>query len=222
MRAPLDLEKDASPEIYGKECAGCRAALDFIHYRRDSSMRDGHAALCYDCEAEPKLSTGEHVARLEELNFNSEGTRAQRWAHQDELVNSEARVGRPMRHNDLFTVLHRLVPNLYVTPGRINGHLAVYQTAACPQPQWQDRDFRYLFYCPEGTLPEFSQYEFDEKLDIAKRESMRGWRTILLRLIRIGLLSEDVCNKVFGRPEGPSSTRWHRELWQYRNRMVAQ
>jgi hypothetical protein len=221
MRAPLDLEKDASSEIYGKECAGCHAALDFIHFRRDSSYRDGHTALCYDCEAEPKLSTGEHVARLEELNYNSEATKAQRWDHQDELLDSEARIGRPMKHSDFFAVLKRLVPNLYIVPGRIQGHLAVYQTAACPQPQWNNRDFRYLFYAEEGLMPEFSQYEVGER-DIVKRESKRGWRTVLLRLIKMGLLTEPICNKVFGAAEGHSSERYRRELWKYRNRMVAQ
>lgn len=219
-RASLDLAKDASPDIYGKECAGCKASLDWIHYRRDSSSRDGHAGLCYDCEAEPKLSTGEHVARLEELNYNSEATRKQRWDHQEELVNSEARIGRPMKHSDFFLIVQRLVPNLYITPGRIEGHLAVYQTAASPQSQWNNRDFRYLFYCPTGILPEFSQYEFGER-DIPIRESQRGWRTVLLRLIKMGLLREEICNQVFGAAEGHASERYRRELWKYRNRMNA-
>lgn len=221
QQVTLDPDKVKSSEVYGRQCYGCRTYLDWIHFRRDSSAKDGHAMLCSDCEAQPKLSTSEHVSRLEELNYGSEATKAQRWDHQDELLDAEARIGRPMRHSDFFLVLEKLVPNLYVVPGRIQGHLAVYQTAACSQKQWGDRDFRYLFYAEEGLMPEFSQYELGER-DIVKRESKRGWRTILLRLIKMGLLSEDVCNRVFGSADGYASERYRRELWKYRNRMVAQ
>lgn len=218
MRADLDLQKEASSEVYGKHCSGCRAALDFIHFRKDSSITDGHSHLCWDCEAQPALSTEENLSMLQEKNYNAEATKKQRWDHQEELIDPEARVGRPMRHSDFFLILQKLVPNLYITQGRIIGHLAVYQTAPCPQTQWNNRDFRYLFFSEEGTMPEFSQYQVDEERDIVIRESKRGWRTVLLRLVKLGLLDEETCGKVFGRPEGPSAQRYNRELYKHRNK----
>lgn len=218
MEKTLDLAKAASPDVFGRECAGCRCDLDWIHFRRDSSQRDGHAILCHDCESAPKLSTSEHTARLKERNFNLESVRKQRVEDQDEYKNDEARVGRAMNHQTFLSVLRTLVPSLYIIPGRIIGQLAIFQTAATPQSAWGDRDFKYLMYTDTGILPEFSQYEFDTIRDIRIREKRRGWRTVLLRLIKARLLDEKICNQVFGRPECQASTIWHKELWKHRNR----
>jgi len=221
METTLDLAKAASPEVFGRECAGCRCDLDWIHFRRDSSQRDGHAILCHDCESAPRLSTSEHTARLKERNFNLESVRKQRVEDQDEYKNDEARVGRAMNHQTFLSVLRTLVPSLYIVPGRIVGQLAIFQTAASPQSSWGGRDFKYLMYTDTGILPEFSQYEFDKVRDIRIREKRRGWRTILLRLIKANLLDEKTCNQVFGRPECQAATIWHKELWKHRNRAIA-
>lgn len=215
---PLDLNKGLSPEIFGKECASCHADLDWIYFRRDSSMRDGHSHQCFDCEAAPRLSTAEHTARLREKNLNSEALKKQRWADQEELKNDSSRIGRPLMSADFLNVVKKLVPNLYVTEGRIIGHLAIFRTYGQPQPRLEGRDFEYMFYCPTGLLPEHSMYEFDHVRNIPIRESQRGWRTVLLRLIKAGLLSESTCDKVFGKPEGPSANRWNRELYHQRNK----
>jgi hypothetical protein len=220
-RADLDLRKKLSPEIYGKQCQGCFADLDWIHYRKDASMRDGHSMLCFDCEASPQLSTSEHTARLRENNLNSEAVKRQRWEGQDELKDDRSRVGRPMRHTDFLSVVQKLVPNLYITDGRIQGHLAVFRTYPGPQSHLDGRDFCYLFFMETGVLNEFSSYQFDPITDVPIKESKRGWRTILLRLIKAGLLTEDTCNKVFGRPEGLPANRWHAELQKYRNNSIA-
>jgi hypothetical protein len=216
----LDLRKKTSPEIYGRECAGCKCDFDWIHYRKDSSQRDGYAPLCYSCENSPKLSTREHVSRVRERNFNAASS--QRARFQDDYKNDEARIGRQMHHSALIEVLRKLVPSLYITEGRIEGDLAVFLTYPCPQPELDGRDFRYLFYIPTGLLPEYSLWEFDKIKDIRIRESRRGWRTPLLRLIKTGLLTEEACNKVFGVPTGEASTVWHRELFEFRNQMLAE
>jgi hypothetical protein len=217
-RCPLDLAKATSSHIYGKRCAGCSADLDFVHFRRDSSSRDGFSALCGDCEAEPILSTVEHTSRLAEGNRNSEAVKRQRWEHQEELKCEEARIGRRMFAKDFLGVVRRLVPALYVTPGNIQGHLSIFQTAPCKQSAWGDQDFKYMFYCPDGIMPEYSLYEFDTVRDVPIREHERGWRTVLLRLIKAGLLREETVDKVFGKAEGLASYRYRRLLNEHRNR----
>jgi len=123
-----------------------------------------------------------------------------------------------MHHSDFLNVVKRLVPDLYIVPGNLPGDLAVFRTYPGPQTRLEGRDFEYLFYCPTGLLPEYSQYEFDTVRDVAIKEKRRGWRTVLLRLILNGLLSEDTCNKVFGPAKGPASSVWHRRLWASRNK----
>jgi hypothetical protein len=213
----LDREIVESKELLGKECVTCGKILAYAFFRRDSSYRDGRRDRCQSCENAPRLSTAEHTARLKELNYSSHAVQKQRWENQEDYENTVARLGTPMHHSDLLYKIRRLVPNLYITEGRIIGDLAVFQTYPCPQPDLEGRDFRYLFYIPTGVLPEFSQYEFDER-DVPIRESKRGWRTVLLRLIKMGLLSEEACDREFGRAQGIASTVWYRQLYQFRNR----
>jgi hypothetical protein len=214
----LDLRKKNSPEIYGRECAGCHCDFDWIHYRKDSSQRDGYAVLCYSCENSPSMSTADHTARVREKNYNAAAS--QRARFQDDFRNDEARIGRQMYHGDFINVLKKLVPSLYITEGNIAGDLAVFRTYPCPQPDLDGRDFRYLFYIPTGLLAEYSLWEFDEIRNIRIKEKQRGWRTPLLRLIKSGLLDESVCNKVFGIPTGEAATVWNRELFEFRNKIM--
>jgi hypothetical protein len=167
------------------------------------------------------MSMAEHSARLGELNFNSEGTKRQRHEDQDEFHKEHERVGRRMHTSVLLLKLQKLVPSLHVKTGAIEGDLALYQTAETPQAKWDGKNYNYLGYVSYGNLCEYSQYEFDTKLDIVLRESTRGWRTVLLRFIKAGLLTEEQCDKEFGHPSGRASLVWYKKLWQYRNTRVA-
>lgn len=207
-----------SPEMLGKECIGCFRVLAYGFYKRDASYRDGHRDLCLSCEQAPRMSTDEHVHRLKEQNYNSEAVKKQRWEHQeeDELANDRSRIGHPMHHTELLDKLRRLIPDLFVIDGRFQGDLAAYRIYGQPQPRLEGRTFEYLFYIPTGILPEFSAYEFDAR-DVPIREKLRGWRTVLLRLIKARMVSEDDINRVFGRADGPAASRYNRELWKFRN-----
>lgn len=210
----LDQEIVESPNLLGKECVSCGRILAYAFFRRDSTYRDGRRDQCQSCESSPRLSTSEHTARLKELNYNSHATRRQRWQNQQDYENDEARVGRPMHHSELLRKIRKRIDCLYITDGRIIGDLAVFQIFPCAQPDLGGRDFKYLFYIPTGMLPEFSQYEFDDR-DIPIRESKRGWRTVLLRLIKLGLLSEERCDREFGSARGEASTVWYRQLYEF-------
>lgn len=206
-----------SPDLLGKECIGCLRVLPFNRFQRDASCRDGCRDLCDYCASVPRLSIDEHTSRLREMTNNSEAVKAQRMARQEEYKNDAARIGRMMHHSDLVTVLRQLIPSLYITDGNIVGDLAVFQTYGSPQPDLEGRTFRYLFYIPTGYLPEYSLYEFNDR-DTPTRESQRGWRTVLLRLIKSGLLTEETVNHVFGAATGPASTIYNSTLYDFRNR----
>lgn len=208
-----------SEEMLGKECCGCMRILPYIHFNRDSSYRDGRKDLCVTCESVPRLSTAEHTARLREQTNSSHGVGRQRLDHQEDYKDDSARVGRRLHHSDFLGVVKKLVPSLYVTDGNIQGELALFRTYPCGQPRLNGRDFEYLFYCPTGYLPEFSLYDFDDR-DIPIRERERGWRTVLLRLIKSGLLSEEIVDHVFGKAVGPGSNVYNRKLYEFRNRAL--
>lgn len=209
-----------SPEHLGIECNACFSIKRFNAFERDSSYRTGHKPTCLSCVTSPRMSMAEHSARLGELNFNSEGTKRQRHEDQEEFHKEHERVGRRMHTSVLLLKLQKLVPSLHVKTGNIEGDLALYQTAETPQAKWDGKNFSYLGFVSYANLPEYSQYEFDNKLDIVIRESNRGWRTILLRFIKAGLLTEEQCDREFGHPSGRASLVWYKKLWQYRNERV--
>jgi|SRR5581483_554704 len=215
----IDRAMVESPDTLGKECIGCYRIFPYQMFKPDSSYRDGRRDLCELCANSPRLSTEEHTHRLREMTFNSEAVKRQRWDHQDELRDDAARRGREMWHTDFLSAVQKLVPDLYITEGRIIGDLAIFRTYGQPQPHLEGRDFEYLMFCPTGLIPEFSIYEFDTVRDIPIREKQRGWRTVLLRLIKAGLLTETVAHKHFGEAVGPGSERYNRLLWEFRNRV---
>lgn len=213
----IDQQLAESDEVLGKECISCRRAFHYSHFRRDHSMKDGRALQCVYCEDSPVLSTAEHTHRLKEMNHNSRAVRSQRWQDQEDYKNDVARVGQPLHHSAFFAKLRTVIPSLYVTQGRIQGNLAVFQTYPCPQERLGGRDHEYLFYAEEGLMPEYSLYEFDTLRDVPVREKMRGWRTLLLRLIVTGRITEAQADKLFGPAVGAGGYIYRRKLHAHRN-----
>lgn len=216
--ASIDHDLMYSPELLGHECDSCRCIKLFREFRKDTSWSSGYSPRCLSCEGAPRLSLEEHVSRLESANFNSEAVKKQRHSDQEEFRQYEARVGTSMHCSDLLLKLHKLVPSLYVKQGGIEGDLALYLVAGEPQSKWDGKNYKYMGYVTFAMLPEYSLYEFDEKLDVMIRASERGWRDVLLRFIKDGLISEQTCDKVFGRPSSSGATvGWYKKLWNYRN-----
>jgi hypothetical protein len=172
------------------------------------------------------MSTEEHTQRLKEMNFNSEAVKAQRWGKNqlDWMIPDEVRSGNPKHHSYLLSGIRELLgtDKLFITEGSFLNDLAVYQISGCSRPDFNGprNDYKYLFYLPTGTLPEFSLMEFDDRA-IPVREYKRGWRNILVRLIKAQLISEDDVNYVFGRPpENIASQPYRRELQNIRNSRI--
>jgi len=204
-----------SPEILGIECCCCFRLLAFAFFRADHSNRTGRSTQCLECERAPRLSISEHTSWQREKNLKA--AQAQRWENQDEYRGDAARIGRPMHHNDFLGVLKKLAPDLYVTSGNIPGDLALFRVFRKPI---EGKNFRYLGYCPTGIMPEYSLYLFDEYRDVAIKEKKRGWRTVLLRLILADMVTEEVCDRVFGPATGQASSVYRRRLYAHRNRLV--
>ena len=67
----------------------------------------------------------------------------------------------------------------------------------------------------DGPLPEFSWLETD-KWNIATKEGERGWRTVLIRLIKGGFLKYSAVKTEFGEPLGVRGRLWHEQLREYK------
>lgn len=153
---------------------------------------------------------------LRERNNNSEALKKLRPDYIDSMRCDLARIGRVMDAEIFLEKLKELIPGLRWIPGTIAGDISVYLMDN--DPQYQPLGYRYLWYIPEGILPEFSLYEFDEVRDFPVKEKKRGWRTALLRVILADMISEQKANEVFGKPsENLASELWYRRLFAKRN-----
>lgn len=75
---------------------------------------------------------------------------------------------------------------------------------------------RYVTWIQIPAMIEYSVMRFDEH-GLATSEKYRGWRTVLLKLIQEGLLTERQANFIFGEPRGPAAARWGQILQGFRN-----
>ena len=217
----IDYEAGVDDEVRGKECASCYRLLTYNFFDRDSSYKDGHKPQCSWCLAQPRLSMSEHTARLSELNYNSEGTRRQRHALQDDFKEATARGGRSMDCSLFLQKLLHVYPQLYVKEGSITVDgvivdLALYATSGVNKPEWSNQSFRYLGYITLGVRPEYSEYEFDRR-DVMQKCTSIGWRSVLLRFVENNLLTEEQCLKEFGPPSGGVNSLWYKKLHNHRN-----
>ena len=211
----IDYEAGASDEILGAECQSCARLLRWKFFPRDSSRKTGHGPQCYKCLEAPRLSIEEHVSRLSEMNYNSEGTKRQR--HSEQETFHLDRSGQQMQAAEFLVKLRNICPSLYATQGGIAGDVALYVTGGVPKPEWNHRDFKYLGYLTFGLMPEYSEYEFDKQRDILLRATNMGWRSVLLRFIESKVLTEEQCDKEFGRPSGfIADVSWFKKLQQFR------
>jgi len=215
----VDYEAGASNDVKGQECVGCRRLLRWEFYDKDSSRSSGYDPMCPLCKASPKLSMAEHTARLREMNYNSEGTRRQR--HPDSEFFWDKRPGRPMECSAFLTKLKHVYPELHVTQGgvTVNGaivDLALYATSGVNKPEFGGRSFKYMGYVTLGVMPEYSEYEFNDR-DILQRCAQIGWRSVLLRFVENHILTEEQCEKEFGVPSGGVNSLWFKKLHNFRN-----
>jgi hypothetical protein len=158
----------------------------------------------------------EHVSRLKESTYNSEGVKRQRHQDQNEMRLYSARLGRAMLASDFLLKLQKMVPNIHIKEGGIAGDLALYLTEELPQGKWKGKNYKYMGWITFGLMPEYSLYEFNEKLDVMIRATDKGWRDVLLAFIKDKVITEEQCDKIFGKPLGRGANSWFKKLKDYR------
>lgn len=216
----LDYQAGVDDEIRGQECHSCFRLLKWNFFDRNPVYKNGYSPQCSWCKKQPVLSIAEHTARLREMNYSSEGTKRQR--HPDQESFHEDREGEVMSFSLFLQKLHHVYPNLYATPGAVtvNGvqvDISLFATSGSARSEWNNQTAKYMGYITVGTMPEYTEYEFDSR-DVLQRAIRIGWRDVLLRFIKNNILTEAQVNKEFGRPSGlANSTYWYKKLHQYRN-----
>lgn len=108
----------------------------------------------------------------------------------------DAQIGRPMMSNDIIRRLRKLNPNFIFE-----------RSIACPHVMgiyYPDKQSgkHHLFGFEAGISPEFSVRKKNDKGEFAGE--VRGWRTVLMRLIQNRYISGPKAEKAFGLPSRTS------------------
>lgn len=150
----------------------------------------------------------ENLARMREENIASAAK--YRFDEQDELAN--IRLGKVITCIDFLEKLNKIIPARYTGLAKHGLLKLVVETPSMTGAEWQ-------FVCgvQVGYNAEYSTFYFDEH-NLPTSEMYRGWRTVLLRLITGGYISETEAHKVFGEANGPEARRYKEQLYFYRNR----
>lgn len=127
--------------------------------------------------------------------------------HED-LKNAEARMGKQMAHNELIRRVVKLNPNVWAEDSRTHKNgIGFYTTDS-------EGNKKYLVAFEKGYLPEFS-YIIVDRADLPIKE-VRGWRTVLLRLLKQGVLTWKQIVDVFEDAYGYNAKRWQHYTRQHK------
>jgi len=144
------------------------------------------------------------------MNDSSAAVEAQRRPDELDYLERDS-VGRALDHTDFIRKLRSLLgQKLVVGDAFFLNEFSLYvEDATCVDTN----GVRYVGFIPTGRIQEFSSYSYD-KYGVATDETRRGYRGILMKLIINGYITEDQCNRVFGRTD---EKIWSKTLYNVRN-----
>jgi hypothetical protein len=124
-----------------------------------------------------------------------------------------------MHPHDFIRRLRKIAPNLIIEQGGYRNCVRVCIMALDDEPA--SDTFNELVkeplacgFCVDEPLPEFSSVVTDSG-GVASRE-VRGWRTVLLRLIHTGAVPYSAIKAEFGDPPGQRGRLWMQQLRERR------
>lgn len=131
-----------------------------------------------------------------------------------DLKNLHKRSGQWMHSSELIYRVQKLNPRIFVQQ-QINfpDQWGFYIDVLGKQ--------KYVSGFKKGWLREFSAIEVDDR-DLQLGNELRGWRTVLVRLASLGLLTWDQVVETFGDSEGANRHRWQNYTRLFRNDQVTQ
>lgn len=132
---------------------------------------------------------------------------------QDLLEETEMAKGYYLDHNELIRRLQRLNSQILIQQGGVANAVAV------RYPLMEDGELKqqYVTGFFLEPLPEYSSVTTDDK-GLPVRE-IRGWRSVLLALIRVGALTHSQCDVMFGPAAGQRSGLWYRSRQAQRHNL---
>lgn len=162
----------------------------------------------------------EELCRQKEMS--NEMVREYRFYRQeeDDLGDSIARKGQVLHCFEFLDKLNTVIPaylSAVIRKG-LSGLAVNKPKTQIISGQEVHTDWQYVCGVQVGYMHEYSTLYFDRH-GLPLNEKWRGWRTVELRLITGGFITEDQAHQAFGRPfENKISRRFLEQLYHFRNR----
>ena len=156
----------------------------------------------------------------QQKEMSNEMVKEYKFYRQDELKDSPERVGRILHCLKWLEMFEKVRPaylSADVRKGLVG--LAVYHPKDVVQDDGSIKrvDWHYVCGVQFGFMHEYSSMHFDEH-GLPLNEKWRGWRTVNLRLIQLGHMTEQQEVEIFGEASGVASRRHKEQLYCFRNR----
>jgi len=148
--------------------------------------------------------TQELTAEVHENNCNN--ARKFQFDRQNEVTDYVP--GRIMHRNEFLRLVRKIDKTFYYNDVSVLG-LRGLNRIHRGKPE-------YLGAIQDGQMIEWSQLRLDSH-NLPTKEKYRGWRSVLMNLIKRGCVTEDQVHAIFGKPTGKRANRWLRDLWILRN-----
>lgn len=131
---------------------------------------------------------------------------------QAELEKTTMECGTPMAYQNLIRLITRINPSIICEDGGYPNAIAVRIPGIQADGTYGKR---YVTGFQKEVLQEFSGMRTDERG--RPHREVRGWRTVVLALIRQHIISYKNAVDVFGEPNGSRAGRWQQLLRDNKN-----
>jgi hypothetical protein len=125
------------------------------------------------------------------------------------LENKDMAIGRALQPSEFIRIVQKINPKIIVEKGGYPDAVAV------RYPTWDEDEQKLVRKYVSGfmaneVLQEFSNITVDAK-GLPHRE-VRGWRSVLLALIKQGILTYPQVKAAFGEPTGQRNVLWNEQM----------
>src|SRR5712692_5835833 len=159
--------------------------------------------------------TVEQLAELRELNAH--GAKKYQFDRQEELLDVKARLGKIIQDTDFLRRFNKILfpehrtARFTVGAAVVGGKWQYRVGITCLVATYEGGQFIGLGEIQPGLMPEYSVLRVDIH-GIPLNAKWIGWRTVLMKAISLGAITEDQAHTEFGDPLGLASRRYREQL----------
>lgn len=148
---------------------------------------------------------------LEQKEISDESVEGYKFEGQDILLDEKSRLVNGISVKDFMLKLLK-IRKFFLTDSNFPGMLGLWVGQ-----EFNEENSKFVCAIQQPTMPEWSVIRLDAH-NLPVNFRYKGWRTVLVQLVREHIITEDQAHQLFGLPENNSNSKLYRQqLYQIRN-----